>query len=333
MAVLGKEANVTGDDGADRVGRPEVPLDPAGGPVVAFADALRALRRAAGGPTYASLAQRSGVSSSSLSEAARGRRLPTWTTVEAFVEACGGDPREWRERWEAAGGDVGLRPPIAGQQLPTVGKSVVSQPRAWRIPLTATVIVVLLAFAVAGVLVLRPTDATSPRPAHVDAGPQTTSSSPPGTWIRVMGPGCGPNRTGAQIDIDKGWTPSGGGWTGDGCAGNTVTTPLFDSPTDWNRTVGWAFEPNFPATCLLEVYVPDSPDAAGSAIYRIFGKDATSDAKLIAKSPPIPQQDYHGQWVAIGTYRFPDGIITVELGNLGVGTQQIAADAMRVTCH
>jgi transcriptional regulator with XRE-family HTH domain len=328
------------EDNGGRVGRPEVPLNPADGPVTAFADALRALRRTAGNPTYAVLARRSGMSTSVLSEAARGRRLPTWPTVEAFVRACGDDPREWRERWAAASSsrqdaqaadaqaadaqtqDDEDENEVATPEPPT--------PRPRRLALAVGGLAVLVV-AAAVVLIVRQSHAQPSSVGRVSVETSLATPSAAGGWVRVMGPGCGPNRYGEQVDVDKGWTSSGGGWTGDGCDGDSVTTPLFDSPTDWNRTVGWTFEPNFAASCQLEVYIPDSPDAAGAAIYQIFGKNPDGDP--IAKSPPIPQQIYHGKWVSIGTYHFPDGIVTVELGNLGIGTDHIAADAVRATCH
>lgn len=74
-------------------------LDPDGGPVVEFARGLRELRAAAGDPKFAAMARRAGRSKTALAEAAGGRRLPRWETVEGFVRACDGDPVPWRARW------------------------------------------------------------------------------------------------------------------------------------------------------------------------------------------------------------------------------------------
>ncbi|GAB3148454.1 hypothetical protein GCM10027290_33200 [Micromonospora sonneratiae] len=82
------------------MGRPERRIDPQAGPVQAFAAELRALRESAGMPKYATLAHRTGKSKTVLTEAAGGRRLPTWETVAAYVEGCEGDPLHWRQRWE-----------------------------------------------------------------------------------------------------------------------------------------------------------------------------------------------------------------------------------------
>jgi hypothetical protein len=99
------------------VPRPERPLDAAGGPIVLFAEGLRRLRDRAGSPTYQSLALSAHCSSSSLSEAAAGRRLPSWTVTEAYVRACGGDIAEWRDRWQATRAGIGRS--AAAQRLAT----------------------------------------------------------------------------------------------------------------------------------------------------------------------------------------------------------------------
>ncbi|WP_030194814.1 hypothetical protein [Streptomyces sp. NRRL S-87] len=85
------------------MGRQEKPLDPGDGPVAEFAVALRELRRAAGGPTYAAMARRAGAYSvATLSRAAAGDQLPTLPVVLAYAAACGGDPALWRARWQRA---------------------------------------------------------------------------------------------------------------------------------------------------------------------------------------------------------------------------------------
>ncbi|WP_168211968.1 NBR1-Ig-like domain-containing protein [Actinomadura rubteroloni] len=42
------------------------------------------------------------ISHTTLHEATKGNRLPSWGTTVEFVKACGADPAEYRERWEAA---------------------------------------------------------------------------------------------------------------------------------------------------------------------------------------------------------------------------------------
>lgn len=52
------------------MGRPERPLDPGAGAVQGLAHALRELRRAAGGPSYRTMAKAAGFSATTLSQAA-----------------------------------------------------------------------------------------------------------------------------------------------------------------------------------------------------------------------------------------------------------------------
>ncbi|MFJ6618069.1 hypothetical protein ACIQOW_10925 [Kitasatospora sp. NPDC091335] len=80
--------------------RRESPLDPGDGPLLRFAGDLRALRERAGHPPYRQLAVRAHCSAASLSVAAGGRRLPSLAVTLAYVQACGGDVREWRHRWQ-----------------------------------------------------------------------------------------------------------------------------------------------------------------------------------------------------------------------------------------
>ncbi|MFG1805579.1 hypothetical protein [Streptomyces sp. NPDC049040] len=85
-------------------GRPERPLDPAGGALRRLAYELRKLRVEAGSPTYREMARRSGCGASTLSQAAAGERFPSLPTLRAYVGACGGDIEDWERRWyEAAG--------------------------------------------------------------------------------------------------------------------------------------------------------------------------------------------------------------------------------------
>src|SRR5215831_6066618 len=81
------------------MGRPDRPLDPATGPLTAFAADLRRLRRDAGNPTYRVLAEKAHYSLTTLSDAAGGRKLPTLPVTLALVKALGGDEQMWRTRW------------------------------------------------------------------------------------------------------------------------------------------------------------------------------------------------------------------------------------------
>src|SRR5579871_387980 len=89
------------------MGRPERPLDDAGGPIAEFAQDLRTLRRLAGNPSYRELARTALFAPSVLSSAAAGYRLPTLPVTLALVAACGGDCEEWERRWRKISGTGG----------------------------------------------------------------------------------------------------------------------------------------------------------------------------------------------------------------------------------
>ncbi|MFC6883544.1 Scr1 family TA system antitoxin-like transcriptional regulator [Actinomadura yumaensis] len=107
--------------------RQEKPLDPSAGPVAAFALALRTLREKAGKPTYRAMAARCHYSYSILSEAAGGRDFPTWPVTSAYVEVCGGELREWRERWRETAAALG-RPDGDDRERPPPEKGRVETP-------------------------------------------------------------------------------------------------------------------------------------------------------------------------------------------------------------
>ncbi|MFI0485317.1 NBR1-Ig-like domain-containing protein [Actinomadura sp. 9N215] len=71
--------------------------------IAGFAALLRGLRVSAGTPSFREMAGRSrAISHTTLHEAAQGNRLPSWATTAEFIKACGADPADYRDRWEAA---------------------------------------------------------------------------------------------------------------------------------------------------------------------------------------------------------------------------------------
>ncbi|MEI5526073.1 helix-turn-helix domain-containing protein [Streptomyces brasiliscabiei] len=84
------------------MGRPELPVDPAAGPVQRLAHDLRELRGAAGGVSYRTMAKKAGFSVTTLAKAASGERLPSLAVLQAYVQACGADPAAWEARWAEA---------------------------------------------------------------------------------------------------------------------------------------------------------------------------------------------------------------------------------------
>ncbi|GLY97325.1 helix-turn-helix transcriptional regulator [Actinoplanes sp. NBRC 103695] len=122
-------------------------LDPETDQLHKFAHDLRQVRTAAGNPTYRVLAKRAGYSATSLSDAARGVRIPTLEVVLAYVGACDGDRELWTQRWHALF--------TAEEAEPEVRESVQDPPRKRRTRLLALAAVVLVAAAIAVTVVLQ----------------------------------------------------------------------------------------------------------------------------------------------------------------------------------
>ncbi|MGW1751037.1 nSTAND1 domain-containing NTPase [Streptomyces sp. NPDC002092] len=101
------------------MGRPERPVDPTAGPVQRLAHELRELRKAAGSPSYRTMAKAAGFSATALSQAAAGERLPSLAVVQGYGRACGGDPAEWELRWKAAEAAVNQAPAENGEDAPS----------------------------------------------------------------------------------------------------------------------------------------------------------------------------------------------------------------------
>ncbi|MFF0560636.1 hypothetical protein ACH4ZU_23010 [Streptomyces sp. NPDC020472] len=88
------------------MGRPEIPINPADGPLQRFAHDLRELRKAAGSPSYRLLAGRANYSGTSLSEAARGVSLPSLDVTLSYVSACQGDVEYWERYWKRTAAEL-----------------------------------------------------------------------------------------------------------------------------------------------------------------------------------------------------------------------------------
>lgn len=83
------------------MGRPEKPIT-GNGPVADLALALRELRAGAGNPPYKRLSMTANYTKAVLAAAANGNRCPTWDVTRSLVQACGGNPVDFRPLWEKA---------------------------------------------------------------------------------------------------------------------------------------------------------------------------------------------------------------------------------------
>ncbi|KAA2258816.1 AAA family ATPase [Solihabitans fulvus] len=104
--------------------RPERQLGPENDVLQRFAADLRRLRESAGSPGYRELARRANYSSTTLSDAAGGRRLPSLPVTLAYVGVCDGDRAEWEARWRAVAAELApteLEAPDNDIRAPYVG--------------------------------------------------------------------------------------------------------------------------------------------------------------------------------------------------------------------
>jgi conflict system STAND superfamily ATPase/WD40 domain-containing protein len=97
------------------VGRPERQLERDGTALTDFAADLRRLRDKAGNPPYRAMAVLAHFSSTTLSDAAGGRRLPSLAVTLAYVRVCDGDIAEWERRWHTVAAErAGAAPEPGG---------------------------------------------------------------------------------------------------------------------------------------------------------------------------------------------------------------------------
>ncbi|QYN25104.1 NBR1-Ig-like domain-containing protein [Amycolatopsis sp. DSM 110486] len=83
-------------------------------PADVLAAELAALRASAGNPSFRKMAERSGcISHTTLHEAVKGTRFPSWETTREFVKACGAGEEPWRARWVELKGVPPVPEPVA----------------------------------------------------------------------------------------------------------------------------------------------------------------------------------------------------------------------------
>jgi hypothetical protein len=297
------------------MGRPEKVIDPAAGPLSAFAHDLRSLRTKAG-IRYRDMAVATHYSASTLAQAADSKRLPSLAVTLAYVKACGGDAIAWEARWrEVSCAEVSAAPDAA---VPPDPAPAGTRPRRrpWPVPV-----------APAGLLVVAVAVATATGSAPADPAPAPT------TFVAVTGTGC-------SKDLDRGtyannyrtgWLRAPGGWTGDDCDGWFVYAPLSGSETAARNLFTWWFKPGLDgdAACLVEVYVPASGYAdARAAIYHVRSTADGDDAGHFT----IDQVANRGTWVSRGPYAVSGHLMSVRLSDRGADTGTVAAGPLKVAC-
>jgi transcriptional regulator with XRE-family HTH domain len=163
--------------------------------------------------------------------------------------------------------------------------------------------------------------------------------SPASDVTQVTGVGC-PQGTSDGVTLDNaasgpGWTQSAsGGWTENGCDGDSVSTT--DHSGEAPSVLTWFFAPGSTRTCTLAVFIP-TQNAIGVAGYTV--ESGTTDLATIT----VDQSSVAGQWVTLGDYPVsgspvdirlsPDLTATLTTATHGHGrSDTIAASAARAIC-
>ncbi|MGH3939075.1 MAG: NBR1-Ig-like domain-containing protein [Pseudonocardiaceae bacterium] len=127
-------------------------LDERQGTIRAFAGELHQLRASVGMPSFRKMASFSGcVSHTTLAEAEKGLRLPSWETTREFVKACQGDEADWHGRWKAVKGATTPEEPVLVLLPPLSG---VEEKRRSRLPLAGGVVTMLGVGALVAVITM-----------------------------------------------------------------------------------------------------------------------------------------------------------------------------------
>jgi hypothetical protein len=98
------------------VGRPERGLPGEDNPLIHLARRLRAVRYAAGQPSYRNLSAATHFSAATLARAASGQVLPSLEVTLAYVSGCGTDEGDWRAAWARAAEWAGSQAPAGRDQ-------------------------------------------------------------------------------------------------------------------------------------------------------------------------------------------------------------------------
>ncbi|GAA2213847.1 hypothetical protein GCM10009850_093100 [Nonomuraea monospora] len=146
-----------------------------------FATILRELRSAVGNPPFREMSGRSGaISHTTLHEATKGNRLPSWETTVEFVKACGADPAAYRERWESAsqavrstGAATHAEPAITEPPPRGEGRRRLTHPAA-----LVTAVVILAGAAVLTVVAVNRSSQPPAQSLHVTATSSAVAFSP-----------------------------------------------------------------------------------------------------------------------------------------------------------
>lgn len=168
-----------------------------------FAEVLSAARQSAGDPSFRKMAGRSGcISHTTLHEATKGYRFPSWPTTAEFAKSIGRDPADFRRQWDHVDGLVNPPEPefrayeepeppsesasgrsaSAAEQEHAGAASAAADPtprtpRSWAVPAALVGVVVLVAALVTVFVMHRNSGSSDAGPSSADASARTAHAS------------------------------------------------------------------------------------------------------------------------------------------------------------
>ncbi|MEV0619394.1 hypothetical protein AB0I81_39170 [Nonomuraea sp. NPDC050404] len=283
--------------------------------------------------------RKAGYSSSALSAAASGDRLPSLALTKAYVGACGGDQEAWTITWNALRADLDNKThdgQAPGRRPPRV--------RLNRRVLRFSALLVALGVTGAATLGLF-REGVLFQPAASTAG-ETKRGRPPGAAFNaVAGPSC-PRDTTRSVRIEgmsgrNGWKDArSSGWTGAGCKDSFLFSELaYDAraETQARNAFQWRFTTGLrgPRQCTLMVYVPKS-GLAGQRVWYTVRDGFDEEARTVGEFT-LDQRVWQGRWVSAPVPLIvTSGLVTVEITDTGrdntTGNQAMAAGPVRLSC-
>jgi transcriptional regulator with XRE-family HTH domain len=302
---------------------------PGGAVEGSFGSQLRAHREQAG-LSQEALAAQSGVSVETISQWERGLvRRPRRSTLKLLADALRLEPAAVEAMWAAAQSRAEPRAEPAPKQRPRT-----ALPK--RLLAVTFAVATLVASGGTWAVVSRfrvdpPSRARSPFLPVVDRPGES------GVWSAYVGPGCG--SPGAATLSERspggsadGWHPTSGGAADFSCAAAVSSRGSGDAVRAQDDAE-WLFSPGQPASCAFAVYIPEG-SAAPRAHYSVYSGNVGagySGPALIRFT--IDQRAAAGNWVGIGPYVSPTGVIELVLDDSGAsGAQSVVADVVLATC-
>lgn len=174
----------------------------------------------------------------------------------------------------------------------------------------------------------RPARGTAARGAP--AGTTQPSATVTGTQA-ISGPGCAATGTAETGQGGDGWIDIPGG--APACGGKALTTRTTGTMGLVQDTYTWSFRIGHPASCAVQIFVPDANPSSGIAHYDVYPATIAPASKITGFD--VIQRSHRGQWFGVGSFTTPDGVLRIQLIDQPAypgGTYHVTASAVGVSC-